>query len=156
MRIVLFLPLAVLPARAGAAGPLEFKDGDRVVFLGNTLIEREQRYGYWEKALTLANPDKTIIFRNLGWSGDTVWRECALRFARSWVPPAPGARVDAAKPTVVLVGYGLNESFAGNAGLPRFQKGLDALLDTLAATKARLVILGPQRQEDLGRPLPDP
>src|SRR5581483_5283911 len=30
------------------------------------------------------------------------------------------------------------------------------LLDTLAETKARIVLLSPLRQEDLGRPLPDP
>src|SRR5262249_25217548 len=50
----------------------------------------------------------------------------------------------------------LNESFAGPAGLAKFEQGLQTLLDTLAATKARLVLLGPPRQEDLGRPLPDP
>ncbi len=33
----------------------EFQPGDRVVLLGNTLIEREQAYGYWELALTLAS-----------------------------------------------------------------------------------------------------
>lgn len=156
MRILLLLALLGLPPTA-AADPLELTDGDRVVFLGNTLIEREQRYGYWETALTLAHPDKNITFRNLGWSGDTVWGEARASFDA----PAVGfrrlqERVVAAKPTVIIVGYGLNESFAGKDGLPRFQKGLDALLDTLAATKARIVILGPQRQEDLGRPLPDP
>ena len=38
--------------------PFEFKDGDRVVWLGSTLVEREQRYGYWETALIAANADK--------------------------------------------------------------------------------------------------
>ena len=39
------------------------------MFLGGTLIEREQKYGYWELALTLKNKDKAVSFRNLGWSG---------------------------------------------------------------------------------------
>ena len=43
-------------------------------------------------------------------------------------------RVVLAKPTVIIVGYGLNESFAGQVGLPRFQKGLNVLLDALAVT----------------------
>jgi len=73
-------PIALLPAPAGAAEPFEFKDGDRVVLLGNTLIEREQRYGYWETALTALHPNKDITFRNLGWSGDTVWGEARARF----------------------------------------------------------------------------
>jgi lysophospholipase L1-like esterase len=151
------LILAVAGLSAPAAQPLDLNDGDRVVWLGNTVIEREQRYGYWETALTLGHPDKNITFRNLGWSGDTVWGEARASFDS----PAVGfrrlqERVVAAKPTVIIVGYGFNESFAGKDGLPRFQMGLDTLLDTLTATKARVVVLGPQRHEDLGRPLPDP
>jgi hypothetical protein len=40
--------------------------------------------------------------------------------------------------------------------LPHFVKGLETLLDTFASTKARVVLLSPLKQEDLGRPLPDP
>ncbi|MBY0525554.1 MAG: SGNH/GDSL hydrolase family protein [Gemmataceae bacterium] len=151
--------IAALPASLAAAPPekFEFKDGDRVVLLGNTLIEREQRHGSWETVLTALHPDKDITFRNLGWSGDTVWGEARARFGG----PADGFKhlrehVIALKPTVLLVSYGVNESFAGESGLPNFQKGLDTLLDTLAQTKARIVILGPQDQEKLGPPLPDP
>src|SRR5437899_1004077 len=57
---------------------------------------------------------------------------------------------------VLVVGYGVNESFAGPAGLPAFTRGLDTLLDALAPAKARLVLLSPLRQGDMGRPLPDP
>ena len=64
----------------------ELKDGDRVVFLGNTLIEREQKYGYWETMLTARYPNRNIIFRNLGWDGDTVWAESRGLFD----PPAKG------------------------------------------------------------------
>lgn len=152
LAVLLVLPL---PLRAGDA--FELADGDRVVLLGNTLIERAQRYGYWETAMTALHPQKNIAFRNLGWSGDTVWGEARARFGG----PTEGFRhlrehVLALKPTVVILGYGLNESFAGEAGLPHFQKGLDALLDMLTAAKARVVILSPLQQEDLGRPLPDP
>ena len=57
---------------------------------------------------------------------------------------------------MIVVGYGMNESFEGEKGLPEFEKGLNRLLDTLAETKARLVLLSPTRHGDLGRPLPDP
>ena len=60
------------------------------------------------------------------------------------------------KPTVLIVGYGLNESFAGPAGLPAFLADYGKLLDALAPLKARLVILSPPFHEDLGRPYPDP
>src|SRR5262249_7895603 len=132
-------------------------DGDRVVLLGNTLIEREQRYGYWELALTSRCPNRQITFRNLGWTGDTVFGHARAGFGT----PADGFRhlqehVASLKPTVLLVAYGTNESFDGPAGLSGFLAGLEKLLDTLSASKARLVLLSPIRQEDLGRPLPVP
>jgi lysophospholipase L1-like esterase len=144
-------------APARAAEPFSLRDGDRVVLVGSTLIEREQRYGYWETALTRRYPDKSILFRNLGWSGDTVFGDARAGFGTQ----ADGFRqlkdhVLALKPTVIFVGYGTNESFEGKKGLPRFVKGLETLLDTFAPTKARIVLLSPLKQENLGPPLPDP
>ncbi|HEV3203495.1 MAG TPA: SGNH/GDSL hydrolase family protein, partial [Gemmataceae bacterium] len=139
------------------AAEFQLNEGDRVVLLGNTLIEREQKYGYWETMLTARHPDKNIIFRNLGWSGDTVFGHARAGFGSV----ADGFRhlkdhVLSLKPTVIILGYGLNESFEGEAGLPRFLEGLKVLLDTLAPTKAQMAILSPLRLEDLGRPLPEP
>ena len=144
-------------ARGDSTAPFQLKDGDRVVLIGNTLIEREQRHGYWETLLTSRYPDRNITFRNLGWSGDTVFGEAQAGFGSV----ADGFRhlkdhVLALKPTVILVGYGLNESFEGSPGVAKFTQGLKVLLDTLAATKARIALLTPLRHEDAGRPLPDP
>lgn len=157
MKHLALLLMLLAASAARAAEPFQFNDGDRVVLLGNTLIEREQRHGYWETTLSALHPDKDITFRNLGWSGDTVWGEARARFGG----PAEGFKhlrehVAALQPTVILVAYGLNESYAGASGLPKFEKGLETLLDTLAVTKARIVMLGAARQEDLGKPLPDP
>ena len=136
--------LAGVAAPAAAADPFEFKDGDRVVLLGSTLIEREQYSGDWELMLTLGNKDKAVTFRNLGWSGDTVFGEARNGFDQF---PKGFERLVALtkelKPTVVIVCYGHNESFEGPAGVDRFTKGLEKLLDELAATKARLVLLTP-------------
>jgi lysophospholipase L1-like esterase len=153
----LLLPFALLWAPARAAEPLPLKDGDRVVFVGSTVIEREQRYGYWETALTVREPQKNVTFRNLGWSGDTVWGESRCRF--DFEKPGEGVRlivehVKALKPTVIVLGYGTNESFAGEAGLPRFRDGLNALLDALAPTKARVALLAPLPIEPVRGPLP--
>src|SRR5262245_53882646 len=108
--------IALAPA-VRAAEPFPLRDGDRVVFLGNTLIEREQRYGYWETLLTLRHPGKKIVFRNLGWSGDTVWGEARAGFGTV----ADGFKhlkehVLSLKPTVIFIGYGTNESYEGDAG----------------------------------------
>jgi lysophospholipase L1-like esterase len=147
--------LPAAPARA--AEPFELKEGDRVVLLGNTLIEREQRDGYWEAALTRRYPGRTVVFRNLGWSGDTVFGHARAGFGTT----ADGfthlkEHVLSVKPTVILIGYGSNESFDGPAGLSKFREGLNTLLDALAPARARVVLLSPLRQEDLGRPMPEP
>jgi lysophospholipase L1-like esterase len=135
----------------------ELRDGDRVVFVGSTFIERDQTHGYLETLLTSRYPDRHVTFRNLGWSGDTVFGEARARFGS----PADGFQhlrehVEALKPTVLFVCYGMNESFEGSAGLERFNEGLKKLLDVLATTKARVVLISPNRHEDLGRPFPDP
>ena len=51
--------------RAPAADPFELRDGDRVVFLGDTFFEREGVYGHIEARLTAAFPDRTVTYRNL-------------------------------------------------------------------------------------------
>ena len=47
-------------------GAVTIHDNDTVVFLGNTVIERSQQYGYFEASLTLAADKKNTKFRNLG------------------------------------------------------------------------------------------
>ncbi len=136
---------------------LELKDGDRVVLVGDTLIERDQRYGYLETLLSIKNPDKNLIFRNLGWSGDTVGGISRSGFD----PPEAGfeqlrQQIQAVKPTVVLVGYGMADSFASQAGLAAFETGLSKLLNLIDSTKARVALMSPVAHADLGRPLPDP
>jgi lysophospholipase L1-like esterase len=152
---LLLCALASLREPCSAADSFTLKEGDRVVLIGSTLIEREQRYGYWETALTERYPG--VTFRNLGWSGDTVSGIAQARFGS--VAEGYNHRkehIAAVKPTVILIGYGTNEAFEGEAGLPKFLDGLNVLLDSLSPHKARLVLLSPVREEDLGRPLPDP
>ena len=139
------------------AETFEFKPTDRVVLIGSTLIEREQRYGYWEAMLTQRYPG--ITFRNLGWSGDDVYGTARVAFDLD--KPGIGRKrlVDLAlaeKPTVILICYGANEAFEGDAGLDKFKKGYEKLLDELAPAKARIILMTPTPLEDKGRPLPDP
>ena len=47
-------------------GATTFKDNDAVVFLGNTVIERAQNYGYVETSVTLASGKKNLKFLSLG------------------------------------------------------------------------------------------
>ena len=151
------LIIVAAPAARGEPPRFELNAGDRVVLVGDTLIERDQRYGYLETMLTLLNPGKDLTFRNLGWSGDTVAGVSRAGFD----PPEAGYRqlieqVLAARPTVLIVGYGMADSFDGEAGRPRFVDGLNRFLDAVASTKARVVLLTPIAHARQGDTLPDP
>lgn len=146
-------------ARAEGEQPLvKFQEGDRIVFLGGTLIERGQSYGFLETMITAAHPRMNLTFRNLGWSGDTVWGEARAGFGTVEEGFAHlKEHVAFVKPTVLFVNYGSNESFAGKAGLDKFRNGLERLLDVLEANKPRVIVLmSPPPQENIGKPLPDP
>src|SRR5687768_3865810 len=73
---------AALAADAPPA-PFELKDGDRVVMVGGTFMEREMQFGYIETMLTSQFPDRNVTFRNLGYAGDTVGVE-ARRICSGW------------------------------------------------------------------------
>lgn len=133
--------------------PLELRDGERVVLLGNTFIERDGQFGYIETALTSRFPDRQVTFRNLGWSGDTVWADSRGLFD----PPAAGyqrmiEQVKSLKPTMIFFFYGGNEAFAGKARLEAFEKQLNKLLDDLKPTGARLVLVTPPPHEQAATP----
>ena len=143
--------------RAWEDDQFQLVDGDRVVFLGNTFIEREQRYGYIETRLTLAYPNKKIIFRNLGWSGDNVRGESRARFGNTAEGYAHLQKsLELVKPTVVFVSYGSNAAYQGKAGLAEFEAGYNTLLDSLDKYTTRIVMLSPTPLEKLAAPLPDP
>ena len=155
--IVLLLSLSLSPPLL--AGPPQFKpvDGDRIVFLGGTLVERDQGHGYFEALLVSRFAGVNFTFRNLGWSGDTVWGEARAGFGTQKDGYSRLTfQLNECKPTILLVNYGMNESFDGEAGLSHFIDGYNALLDDLAKTGAKIWLIGPNRHEDLGRPLSDP
>lgn len=158
MRLSHYLPIALLALASQApAAPVEFKATDRVVLIGGTMIEREQRYGYWETMLTAKYPG--IKVRNLGWSGDDVYGTARRAFEVG--DPNIGRKrlVDQTileKPSIIIIAYGANEAYEGEAGLAQFKKGYGKLLDELAPTKARFILMSPSPLEDKGRPLPDP
>lgn len=132
-------------------------DTERIIFLGGTFIERAQRFGYLETAIVRRLPGNTINVRNLGWSGDTVFAESRGIFD----PPAKGYarmldQVRGLKPTVIVLAYGVNESFAGTAGLPRFLKQLGQLIEDLNPTQAQIVLASPHWHATAPPPLPDP
>src|SRR5215211_1176603 len=88
LRVFLLLALCALPllAQDAAPPPFDIREGDRVLFLGDALLEREGDYGYLETRLHEQFPDRRFIVRNLSWSADTP-----LGVSRaSFDPPSKG------------------------------------------------------------------
>ncbi|MDX1953523.1 MAG: HEAT repeat domain-containing protein [Verrucomicrobiota bacterium] len=159
--ILLVLGLFLHSAFAAEVPRFKLQEGDRVVLLGDTFIEREQAYGYLETRLAMAFPGIRYVVRNLGWSADTVLGESRAGFD----PPAAGfdrlrEHLAAVKPTVVFLGYGMAASFDGEGKLPQFKADLNRLIETIETIskpdQVRFVILSPIRHECLPPPLPDP
>ncbi|MEY4484009.1 MAG: hypothetical protein RL693_1461 [Verrucomicrobiota bacterium] len=145
-------------AQTPATPAFEFKDNDRVVLLGGTLIEREQKFGYLESALALATGDKHLTVRNLGWSGDTVFGHARSYFG----PPQEGLdrlakHLEMIKPTVLITSYGADMPFEGLLKMPDFITGYRTLLDLARSISpnVRIIIVSPPPLENLGPPLPD-
>lgn len=142
------------PAAGGDATWLSVNEGDKFVIIGNTLAERMQHDGYFETALQSRFPGQRLVVRNLGWSAD----EIDLR-PRSANFDDHGHRLVDHQPSIVLAMFGLNESFAGPAGLEAFRGRFEKFIaDTRGqlAPSAQLVICSPIPHENLKRAeLPD-
>jgi putative heme-binding domain-containing protein len=176
---LLFVLIAITRAGLLAADvPFELRDGDRVLLIGDTLIEREGTFGAIELLMHTQFPERKFIVRNLGFAGDTP-----LGWSRaSFDPPAKGwerlkEQLDLVRPTVAFIGYGMAASLqemtdrSGDHALnpdpvrygaepmsaPRFKKELAQLMDAIEAAskgegreaKVRFVLLSPISHEDL-------
>ena len=140
--------------------PVAAKVGDerlRIAFLGNTLVHRAAEFGYLESELIRLLPDD-IVFRNLGWPGDTVTGSARVEFGRyedtrgGWQRPDPSgeyglrkllSQVRREQPDVLILAYGSNVAFAGEGGLKDFAKGLERLLGLLEPTGVQVVLMTP-------------
>jgi lysophospholipase L1-like esterase len=144
----LLLFIAELMAGAG----IDLRDGDRVAFLGGTIFDRDRLYGELETALVSHFRGREILFRNLGWDGDTVFGHARAGGRRGSVfgDAAEGfiklkEHVERIDPTVVFLGYGGTEAHDGTKAVAAFEAGINHLLDALAAPHRRFVLLTPLR-----------
>lgn len=131
-----------LPAQRLDNSALEFKQSDRILFLGSSLFENELEKGYLEFAISSRWPDKDLTFRNLGWTGDNVYAEARSTFT---TPPTPYQQlfqqIRSTNPNHVLIAYGGIESQKGKDGLSEFVKGLEIIIDSIDALGAQTILL---------------
>ncbi|QDS90435.1 hypothetical protein EC9_46430 [Rosistilla ulvae] len=120
------------------------RSADRVALVGGTWVERMQQNGYFETALQTLAPQQKLAVRNLGWSGDNARAEARALFGS---PQDGYARLQrdlaAAKPTIVVLGYGFAAALNGLTAAEQFSADLDRLLDDQAAAGVRVVLLQP-------------
>lgn len=151
--------LLLSTTRRALSSSFEFKEGERVVLLGDALIEQEQYAGWIEVMLTTAFADRNVTFRNLGWNADTPNGES--RFGLSLLqagnePDDEGwkqlvAQLELTKPTVVILGYGMASALErGKSGLDNFTSDYERLVATIKTINpdARFVFLSPIRRTD--------
>jgi putative heme-binding domain-containing protein len=136
---------------------LKVRSGDHISIIGNTLADRMQHDGWLEAYFQSRFPKHQLVFRNLGFSGD----ELTLRL-RSANFGSPDEWLTRTRTDMVFAFFGYNESFAGDAGMPKFKQDLDAFVKQTLARKyngkgvPRLVLFSPIAHEDLHNPnLPD-
>lgn len=112
-----------------------------ILFYGNSMIERLLEHGEMEARLQIAMPGSGLKIRSLAWTGDEVGNRLRLEgYAKHM------KNLLAAWPVnTIVLGYGLNEAFAGAEGLADFKKHYASHLSQLSRIHpgARFVLLSP-------------
>ena len=72
-KILSRLTVALLSVSQLPAADFAIRDGDRVVFLGDSITEQRLYTTYIETYALTRHPGWKLSFRNVGWGGDTSW-----------------------------------------------------------------------------------
>lgn len=163
--------LAVSIAALHAEFPI--RDGDRVVFLGDSITEQRLYTTYIEAYVLSRHPDWKLSFRNVGWGGDTAWLRQRAHPDENKLYAAGEAEQQAMvedsvgrglardvlplKPTFVTVKFGMNDH-SYQAFRPdifkAYSRSQTQISKVLQQNGARVAFLTPQPIEDR-RPDPD-
>ncbi|MGE3312089.1 MAG: SGNH/GDSL hydrolase family protein [Limisphaerales bacterium] len=155
------------------ASDFAIRNGDRVVFLGDSITEQRLYTTYIEAYALTRHPDWKLSFRNVGWGGDTSWLRQRARPDEGRLFAAEGKDLDAMvedsvgrglardvlplKPTFVTVKFGMNDH-SYQAFRPdifrAYSRSQTEIAKVLTGAGARVAFLTPQPIEDK-RPDPD-
>lgn len=143
-------PLAAVGKRIPTTLPLQLSPGDRIAFVGNTLLDRSQHFAYFESFLVQAHPEHDLVVRNFSWSADEVDLQ-----------PRPdnfatvGQHLTREKIDVIIAAFGFNESFAGIDAIETFQDRLRTWIESTSSRAfngtegPKIVLLSPIANENL-------
>ncbi len=167
-----FVASLALSTAALAAG-FSIKDGDRVVFLGDSITEQRLYTTYIEAYALTRHPDWKLTFRNVGWGGDTAWlrqrahppedklfaaeEDAQQKMVEDSVGRGLSRDVLPLQPTFVTVKFGMNDH-SYQAFRPdifrAYARSQAEIAKVLAKGGTRVAFLTPQPIEDK-RPDPD-
>lgn len=128
-------------------GLVSDQTGLTVSLMGGADVFRMQEFGFFEAMLQMAFPDQKLRVRNLGWSGDTVYRQQRPMFfyteegdTREGSIPDGREKI---KPGVFVLSFGKMESLDGLERLEEFEAAYDRLIGELQKLTKRIVIVEP-------------
>lgn len=153
-------------AQSQAAG-FAIHDGDRVVFLGDSITEQRLYTTYIEAYTLTRYPNWNLTFRNVGWGGDTAWLRQRAHPDEAKLFAATGSALDSMvvdsvarglgrdvlplKPTFVTVKFGMNDH-AYQTFRPdifrAYERSQTEIAKVLGANGARVTFLTPQPIEE--------
>ena len=125
--LVLLMGMMVSSLGAAPANPSDFflRDGDRVVFLGDSITEQRLYTTFIEAYALTRHPAWKLTFRNTGWAGDTAFFRSRCHTDGGKLMDADevtqsamidetmksglGRDVLSLKPTVVTIDFGMND-----------------------------------------------
>jgi putative heme-binding domain-containing protein len=179
---VLALVVSSLTCAAESAAPFAIQPNDKVLIMGDTLLEREGSEAALETLLNQHFATIPFTVRNLSFSADLPTGVSRASFD----PAASGmerirTQLDLVKPTVAILGFGMAASleeityrsadpnlnadpvrYGSDFCATKFKADLGKLMDAISASASgpvRFILLAPLRHEDLRsqKPgLPDP
>ena len=165
--------MALVAAVRTFAADFAIHDGDRVVFLGDSITEQRLYTTYIEAYTLTRQPAWQLSFRNVGWGGDTAWLRQRAHPDEARLFAADGTALDdmvvksvgnglerdvlPLKPTFVTIKFGMNDH-SYQAFRPdifrAYSRSQTELAKVLGGAGARIAFLTPQPIEDR-RPDPD-
>lgn len=125
---------------------VKMESDDLTLFYGNSLIERLQEDGTLEALLHAADKTKRQQFRSLAYTGDEV----GFRIRPAKFGDHLGYISSQLSCNRVVMGFGMNEAFAGKEGLAEFSKNLKIYLEIIKGRHpgSELILVSPTAVEE--------
>jgi lysophospholipase L1-like esterase len=150
--LLLSVWLFAIPGLASAADPFYLKDGDRVVFYGDSITDQRLYTTFVETYVVTRFPKLNVTFTHSGWGGDRVGGggggPIETRLNRD---------VFAYKPTVMTIMLGMNDASyrAFDKGIfDTYARGMKHIVEAMKGKfpNIRITLIRPSPFDDVTRP----